>query len=87
MWYVYILECQNKDLYTGMTCDLERRLAEHKSGKGGHFTSSFKANKLLYSEIWTTKEKALRREAQIKGWTRRKKIALVSRDLQALKEA
>lgn len=85
MWYVYILECQNRDLYTGITDNLERRFKEHKSGKGGKFTYAFKVSKLLYSEPYGSKNEALKREAQIKGWTRKKKLALIKRDLELLK--
>ena len=79
MWNVYILECKNKSLYTGITNNLNRRLKEHKQGKGGHYTRSFGANKLIYHETYTTKQQALKREAQIKSWTRKKKQALIKR--------
>lgn len=78
MWYVYILECKNQSLYTGITNDLERRLEEHKSGKGGKFTRAFKASKLLYSKVYASKNKALKREAQIKSWPRKKKQMLIA---------
>jgi predicted GIY-YIG superfamily endonuclease len=86
MWYVYILECKNGALYTGITNNLERRVKEHYRGKGGRFTQSFKVNKLLYSKIYPTKFQALKRETQIKGWTRRKKLALIKGDLELLKK-
>jgi putative endonuclease len=85
-WYVYILECKNNDLYTGITNNLERRIKEHKRGKGGKFTKSFKVKKLLYSELFSTKSQALRREAQIKGWTRKKKLALIKGDVKLLRQ-
>ena len=77
MWHVYILKCGNGSLYTGMTDNLERRFKEHASGKGGHFTKSFGAKKILYSEQCSDKSSALKREAQIKGWTRGDKLALI----------
>ncbi len=80
MWYVYILECRNKNLYTGITNDLKRRFEEHRQGKGGKFTRSFKANKLVYSQGCLTRSAALKREARIKGWTRREKLALIAGD-------
>lgn len=49
MWFVYILNCKNGDLYTGITDNIERRLSEHQSGKGGHFTGSFGANEIVFS--------------------------------------
>jgi len=85
MWYVYILECKNKDLYTGITNDLERRLKEHQRGKGGKFTKSFKVDKMLFSEPHPTKSQAAKRESQIKNWSRKKKLALIEGDLELLK--
>ncbi|MCK9614457.1 MAG: GIY-YIG nuclease family protein [Candidatus Omnitrophica bacterium] len=84
MWYVYILSCENGDLYTGITNNLKRRFEEHASGKGGHFTKSFIAKDILFSEEHPDKSSALRREAQIKGWTRKKKLALAKKDLELL---
>ena len=86
MWHVYILECKDGSLYAGITDNLDRRFEEHKSGKGGKFTRAFVANKILYSEQYSTKEEALRREAQIKGWTRKKKLVLIKGDKALLKE-
>ena len=87
MWFVYILKCKNGDLYTGITDNLERRFNEHISGKGGHFTKSFIAEEILFSEKHPDKPSALKREAQIKGWTRKKKLALINGDKEALKKA
>ncbi len=77
MYFVYILECKDGSIYTGITTDVERRFAEHKNGKGGHYTSSRKAKKLLYSEKQKDRSHALKREAEIKRWTREKKLDLV----------
>jgi putative endonuclease len=77
IWHVYILECANLDLYTGITNNLTRRFKEHKAGRGGKFTRSFKVNKLLYSEKHISRKSALKREAQIKAYPRKKKLALV----------
>ncbi len=85
MWYVYILKCGNGCLYTGITDDLERRFKEHARGKGGHFTKSFGAEKILYSKQCSDKSSALKREAQIKGWTRREKLALIEGKIELLK--
>ena len=86
MWHLYILECKNGDLYTGVTDNIQRRFGEHKSGKGGHFTRSFGAEEILYSEKCPDKSSALKREAQIKGWTRKKKLVLIKGDLELLKK-
>ena len=86
MWYVYVLECKDSRLYTGITNNLERRFDEHIGGKGGCFTKSFGAEKMVYSEPCSDKPSALKREAQIKGWTRRKKMALIKGNLKLLKK-
>jgi putative endonuclease len=85
-WFVYILQCNDGRLYIGMTNDIERRLKEHASGKGGHFTKSFGVSRFLYKEEYDSRIDAMKRESQLKGWTKRKKIALIQGDTQLLKE-
>ena len=84
MWYVYIIECQDGKLYVGMTEDVDRRFKEHQH-QGSHFTSYNPAIKLLYTEKFTYKQSAALRERQLKGWTRKKKLALACGDLELLK--
>ena len=84
MYYLYIVECEDGKLYTGITDDVERRFKEHQH-HGSHFTSYNHATKILYKESFQDNPHAARREKQIKGWTRRKKLALVKGDLQLLK--
>lgn len=79
MYYVYLLKCGDGSLYTGVTTDVARRFAEHKEGKGGHYTRARKAVKILYSEKAKDRGAALRREAQIKRFPREKKLALTRR--------
>ncbi|HLC88104.1 MAG TPA: GIY-YIG nuclease family protein [Patescibacteria group bacterium] len=74
MWYVYILLCGDNSLYTGSTNDLEKRFLDHKNGKGGKYTRSHRPLKLIYKEEFATKSEALKREAEIKSWSRGKKI-------------
>lgn len=74
MWCVYILLCEDNSLYTGSTNNLEKRFLDHKNGKGGKYTRSHKAVKLIYSEKFDTKSQALKREIEIKSWSRVKKI-------------
>ena len=76
-WFVYILECGNGSFYTGITTDLERRLKEHKSGRGARYTAYNRPVKLVYSEKAGSRSKALRREAAIKKLTRTLKLALI----------
>ena len=79
MWYLYILLCDNHEFYTGITHDLDKRLTQHKE-KRSLFTKRYKNLKLVYTETYQAKNKAERRERQIKGWTRAKKNALISND-------
>ena len=78
-FYVYILTNQyNNVMYVGVTNDLERRLAEHKSGTIEGFTKKYNVHKLVYYEYCSDINAAIAREKQIKGWTRAKKNDLVS---------
>lgn len=74
MWYVYILLCKDRSLYTGVTNNLQKRLAEHKNGQGGHYTRARKIVKMIYSEQLSSKSEALKKEIEIKSWDRGRKI-------------
>jgi predicted GIY-YIG superfamily endonuclease len=78
MWFLYILECTDGSLYTGITNNLERRLEAHKNKKGGSYTRSRTVKKMVYSEKKRTKSSALRRELEIKSWPRARKLAFIS---------
>jgi len=82
---MYILECCDGRFYIGMTNNVEKRLSEHKSGEGGRFTRSFGVKKLIYQEEYATKQEAMKREAQVKGFTKKQKIALVQDNLKISK--
>ncbi|MBM3283601.1 GIY-YIG nuclease family protein [Candidatus Gottesmanbacteria bacterium] len=77
MWHVYILLCENKSLYTGITDNPKRRFQDHRKGKGGRYTRLYKPIKIVYLEKLPDKSSALKREIQIKGWTRKKKIEVL----------
>ncbi|MBD3272354.1 MAG: GIY-YIG nuclease family protein [Elusimicrobia bacterium] len=77
MWYVYIAECRNNTLYTGITTNMQRRLIQHRQGTGGAYTRTFGVTKILYCEEYPTKSDALKREIQIKALKRNKKLMLV----------
>lgn len=78
-YYVYIMTTKsNTALYTGVTNDLQRRVLEHRSGKGGLFTKKYKIYKLVYYEIGDDIRSAIVREKQIKAGSRMKKIALIN---------
>jgi putative endonuclease len=77
-YYVYILtNAYNTVLYTGITNDLERRCLEHKKKYVKGFTQKYNVDKLVNFETYTEVEEAIRREKQIKGYSRSKKIALI----------
>ena len=77
MWFTYLIQCEDSSIYTGITNNLQQRFKDHSNGKGGHYTRSHKVIKILYSEKFETKGEALKREAQIKGWPREKKLNLI----------
>ena len=77
--FIYILETANGSYYTGYTTDLERRFLEHQNKKGAKYTRAFGAKKLIYSEVFTDKSSALKREAAIKKLTRSQKEILIQR--------
>lgn len=83
MYYVYLIQCEDKSIYTGITTDIERRFLEHKNKKGGHYTSTHQVEKILYTEKYQTQSEALKREQQIKSWRREKKLDLISIDFIA----
>ena len=77
-WVVYMLECADKSLYTGITTNLERRLAEHAAGKGAKYTRGRGPFRLVYSETCTDRAEATRRETAIKLMDKAKKRLLYS---------
>jgi putative endonuclease len=79
-WFVYILECSDKTLYTGVTTDLERRAEEHNSGtKGAKYTAARRPVHIVYSEQSPSRSIAQQREHQIKSLSRQQKQALIKR--------
>uniref|UniRef100_A0A832D1I1 GIY-YIG nuclease family protein n=1 Tax=Ignavibacterium album TaxID=591197 RepID=A0A832D1I1_9BACT len=85
-YYVYILKCADNSYYTGVTNNLERRIYEHNSGEIDGYTSSRRPVELVYSERFSDINDAIRFEKQIKGWSRKKKEALIKRDFDLLVE-
>ena len=76
--YIYILECSNDTFYTGSTVDLERRFNQHQNGEGANHTKKNLPVKLVYCEKFNHVAEAFKREKQIQGWSRKKKIALIN---------
>ena len=79
MPFVYILRCRDRSLYVGWTTDVQARFAKHADGTAAKYTRSRRPVTLVYSELHESKLAALRREREIKRWTRAKKEALVNR--------
>ncbi|KAF0142043.1 MAG: excinuclease ABC subunit C [Stygiobacter sp.] len=75
--YVYIMSSKAKVLYVGMTNNLSRRMYEHKNKMNIGFTAKYNVNQLVYFEEVENRVSALKREKQIKGWLRIKKIELI----------
>ena len=79
MWNVYVLQCGDGSLYTGISTDVDRRLEEHRSGKGAKYTRSRGPLELVYREVCTDKSAALRRELEIKALSRTEKLKLIEK--------
>lgn len=77
-WYVYILRCADGTLYTGITTDPERRLAQHNAGTGAKYTRGRRPVALCYQETLPTKGDALRRELAVKALSREQKLGLMA---------
>ena len=83
-WYVYILQCADSSLYTGVTVEPERRVLEHNQDNklGARYTRGRRPVSLVYQEVCDGRASATRREAQIKKMSRRQKLALIQATLQ-----
>jgi putative endonuclease len=77
-WIVYMLECADNTLYTGITNNLDRRLVEHAAGKGARYTKGRGPFRLVYRETCESRAEASRRETAIKLLARAKKLRLIS---------
>lgn len=79
-WFVYMLLCDQKTYYVGITPNLRNRIQEHKN-KLSFFTKKFSDLKLIYCEKYDDKFEAVKREKQLKGWSRAKKQKLINGNL------
>ena len=79
-YWVYILRCGDDSLYTGIATDVDRRLEEHRSGKGAKYTRGRGPLTVVYREALPDKGAALRREAAIKRLSRVEKLRLIEND-------
>lgn len=78
-WKLYILRCRDGSLYTGITTDVEKRLAAHNAGKGAKYTRSRKPVDIVYQEQCDGHSQALRRELEIKALTKEEKLKLIGK--------
>ncbi|MBU1032657.1 MAG: GIY-YIG nuclease family protein [Patescibacteria group bacterium] len=76
-YYVYIMTNQSRNLYIGVTNNLESRVFDHKENKIEGFTKRYNINQLVYFGEYNDVTLAIEREKQLKGWTRKKKIYLI----------
>lgn len=77
MYSLYLLRCKDGSLYTGITTDVARRLAEHRAGTASRYTRTHGAVRMVYTEKCGDRSAALRREAAVKKLSRAQKLALV----------
>lgn len=78
MYYLYILECADKTLYTGITLDIERRVREHNTSKiGAKYTKARRPVKLVYSQKFKNRSLATKEEMRIKNFNREEKLKLI----------
>ena len=78
-WYLYILRCGDDTLYTGITTDVQRRLADHRAGKGAKYTRGRTPLELVYEEKCGTHSGALKREIVVKSMPKKEKMELAWR--------
>lgn len=80
-WFLYIVQCQDGSLYTGITTDLTRRLFEHNNDdrRGAKSTKYKRPVKLVYSQKYDTQSDARKREVAIKNWKREYKLKLINK--------
>lgn len=75
-WLVYILECADGSLYTGITNDLDKRISAHNDGSGAKYTAARRPVKVVYQEACEGRSEASRREYEIKSLPRAEKLKL-----------
>ena len=86
-YFVYILKCIDNSFYTGFTNDIERRLSEHNAGLNPNsYTHKRRPVELVFYEEFDNPDLAIEYEKKIKGWSRKKKQALIDENWEQLKE-
>jgi putative endonuclease len=82
--FVYILKCADDSYYTGSTSNLDQRVAQHETGYFDGYTAKRRPVKLVWSDKFADMYRAIAVERQIKGWTRKKKEALINGNFKLL---
>ena len=78
-YWTYILASRSRVLHIGVTNDIARRVAEHRAGEGGAFTKRYRVHRLVHLEEHYDVRDAIRREKELKGWKRNRKVELIER--------
>jgi len=73
----YILQCADGSFYVGHTSEMKKRLTRHNNGEGSVYTKIRRPVSLIYCEVYEDTNLAIQRECQLKGWSRKKKLALI----------
>lgn len=76
--YIYIVKCKDGSLYTGYAKDITQRVTKHNNGQGAKYTKIRRPVQLVYQEVFDTKSEAMKREYEIKTYTRQQKLELIS---------
>ena len=77
-WFCYMLRCKNGSLYVGIASDVAARVKKHNDGFGPEFTRKRRPVELIWSQQFTNSSAARKREVELKGWSRQKKLRLVA---------
>lgn len=77
-WHVYIIECSDGTLYTGITNDLDRRITAHNDGRGAKYTKTRRPVRLRFSEPAADRKNASQREYAIKSLRKAEKMRLIT---------
>lgn len=78
MWYLYIIQCADSSLYTGITTDVAARAQVHNSGNGSKYVRSRGGGEVVYTEQCSSRSQALKREAAVKRMSREQKHTLIA---------
>ncbi len=81
IWSVYLVECRTKDIYVGISKDVDERIKQHNAGQACRYTKFRGPVRFLYAEPCDNYLQARRREKEIKRFSRKKKLALIKKDL------